>query len=69
MSRPNPIAGVPAIPPSTPDPKGLAVVVRAIKENVELMVGQRGDTMGRAVTFNDLVALGLVTAEQVKATI
>lgn len=51
---------VPAIPVPTPG-AGLFPTVRALKDGVESLSGQRGSILDRAVTFNDLVRMGLIT--------
>lgn len=56
----------PAIPqPSPGDPDSLYEAVSAVKENVELLTGQRGTNVTPAVTWQDLVDLGLIAADQV----
>lgn len=52
---------VPAIPVPTATQSGLHATVSALKMGVESLAGQRGGELDRAVTFNDLVRLGLVT--------
>lgn len=36
----------------------------ATKEAAEVMLGQRGDVLDRAVTFGDLLKLGLISKDQ-----
>jgi hypothetical protein len=47
----------------------LATVAEQLRQGVESLGGLRGDWLGRAVTFNDLVALGLVSEATIKAKI
>lgn len=56
---------VPAVPAPTVGNTGLLPTVRALKEGIESLSGQRGAIFDRAVTFNDLVRMGLVTREAV----
>lgn len=56
---------IPAIPNPTPDPKILQATASALKEAVEVLAGQRGAGLERAVTLNDLIRLGLVTEAEV----
>jgi hypothetical protein len=53
--------------PSIPDPRfgGPDAAVQAIKETVEVLTRQRGKTLHSAVTFQDLVDLGLITEAEV----
>jgi hypothetical protein len=39
-----------------------AILLRKVKENLDQLAGFSGSTMDRAVTFNDLVGLGVITA-------
>ncbi len=64
MSRQNP--NVAPIPPIVEDPRATTTVLTALKEGVESLAGQRGGPLDRAVTFNDLIAMGLVTAAQAR---
>lgn len=41
------------------------MALRAMKENLEILTGQRGSRLASAVTWQDLVDLGLITADQV----
>lgn len=54
--------------PTIPEPfenfASLRMTALATKEATEVMLGQRGDVLDRAVTFGDLVKLGLITADQ-----
>lgn len=55
--------------PSIPVPQDNVVSLRnstaAAKESVELLTGQRGNSVTTAVTWGDLLRLGLVTSDQV----
>lgn len=55
----------PAVGEPTTDTNSLRNAAVAVKEGYEILVGQRGDPLMRAVTWGDLVALGLATADQV----
>lgn len=55
--------GIPQIPQPVLDPRAQLQVLLALKQGMESLAGRRGDPMGRAVTFNDLVALGLVSPQ------
>jgi hypothetical protein len=56
MSNPN----VPAIQKPTLDPTAVAQTVMTLTEGVNSLAGQSGAPTARAVTFDDLIALGLV---------
>lgn len=58
-------AQYPAIPDSSTDPIALRNTDLAIKETIEILTRQRGNPLYAAVTWNDLVNLGLITAAQV----
>lgn len=64
MPKQNP--NVAPIPTPTNNLDSVLQVIIALKEGTESLAGQRGDPLGRAVTFADLVALGLVTADAAK---
>jgi hypothetical protein len=64
VSKQNP--NVAPIPNPVNNLDSVLQVVVALKEGVESLAGQRGDPMGRAVTFADLAQLGLVTAAEAK---
>lgn len=53
--------------PGIPDPSTANVQesVRAIKQIVEVLIKQRGSKANAAVTFQDLVDLGLITPSQI----
>ena len=62
MSKYPPIPGVP------PAQNGATrMFLRAVRDALTLLVGQSRTKMDRAVTFNDLVALGLATRETAEA--
>jgi hypothetical protein len=54
---------------SVPDPQltldSHQEVLKALKSNVEVLTQQRNPKSAAAVTWNDLVALGLIKASQV----
>lgn len=52
------------IPPLTKDPKSIENAVKALSEGYETLTRQRGEVGDWAVTFTDLVELGLITEEQ-----
>ena len=54
-----------SIPVPTQDPASLRATVAAIKDLVEDLSGQRGTVGDSAVTFNDLVRLGLIERERI----
>jgi len=49
-----------SIPEPQPDPDSLRAVSQAIKNNVEVLTGQRVPKAASAVTFQDLVDIGLL---------
>jgi hypothetical protein len=55
----------PAIPNPSADPIALRSTGIALKETVETLTLQRGSPLNAAVTWQDLVNLGLITAAQV----
>lgn len=59
MSEPGVNPNIGQIP--NPGPQSLQQSVEAIKQAVDSLAGFRGDQLGRAVTFNDLIRLGLTT--------
>jgi hypothetical protein len=62
-----PLPGSHAVPSPRPDPKLLSSIALALKENVDLLTGQRvGQTgnQGRAVSIAELVTLGVITQAQ-----
>jgi len=56
---------VPGIPDPQADPESLRQTVLSLKEGVEVLSGQRGGPLNAAVTWQDLVDLGLVTPARV----
>jgi hypothetical protein len=54
------MADYPAIPTPTTDPKSLLTAVEALKDNIEALTKIRGSRGVAAVTFNDLIALGVI---------
>lgn len=61
-SNPRRNPNVPAIPVPTPG-AGVFPTVRALKEGLESLSGQRGVLLDRAVTFRDMVRMGVITEE------
>lgn len=63
---------MPAKYPSIPEPLAEINSVRdsaaAMKETVEILTQQRGDRALSAVTWQDLLALGLISADQIPRT-
>lgn len=55
----------PAIPEPLPDLDGLAVAVRELKQAVEILTQQRKPYTLSAVTWQDLVDLGLIGSNRV----
>jgi hypothetical protein len=62
MSKP--IANIPGIPEPRPDPVALMNTVSPIKQGLEELSGQRGPQDTTAVTWGDLVALGLIARDR-----
>ncbi len=60
MSSPRRNPNVPAIP--TVVPNAMVPAMRAMKEGIESLSGQRGALEDRAVTFNDLIRMGVITS-------
>lgn len=54
-----------AIPSPQPNLNSLYEVSIALKQNVEALTGQRGGPLQRSPTWQDLINLGIVTADQV----
>lgn len=50
-----------SIPEPTEDVRSLRTAVMALKELVETLAGQRGKAYDAAVTYGDLVALGIIS--------
>lgn len=55
----------PVIPEPFANTQALYGSVMAMKEGVEMLSGQRGDAKDCAVTWGDLVRLGIVKPDQV----
>ena len=53
------------IPEPTNDPTQLRLSVQALKQGFEMLTHQRKNALNAAVTWDDLVKLGLITAAQV----
>jgi hypothetical protein len=58
----------PAIPAPSANPTSLRTTSNSLKESVEILTRQRGDRSLSAVTWQDLLALGLITADQIPRT-
>jgi len=56
----------PSIPLPGVTPHAQQETLLALKQAIETLGGLKGDGAASAVTFDDLVALGLVTREQAK---
>ena len=54
-----------AIPDPQIAPESLLATGAALKETVEVLAGQRKPRASAAVTWNDLLDLGLITVEQI----
>ncbi len=56
----------PGIPDPTMEPEGMLQTVQALKQATETILGQRrGSRVTSAVTWQDLIDLGLIEREQV----
>lgn len=55
----------PPIEEPTVDPASLRQTALSTKQTVEILTGQRGNRMDSAVTWGELVALGIIAADQV----
>jgi hypothetical protein len=60
---------VPHINQPTLDVQSIASVVTQLRQGVESLGGHRGQSFDRAATLQDLIDLGLVTADQVTAAL
>lgn len=60
-----PLRGHAAIPEPLQDVVSLRATAFALKEGYEVLAGIRGDAESAAVTWRDLIQLGLVRADQV----
>jgi hypothetical protein len=56
---------LPTIPEPYENLPSLRVATMALKEGVEMLSGQRGDADDCAVTWGDLIRLGLIKQDQV----
>jgi hypothetical protein len=61
-------ARYPPIPDPSADPVALRSTALALKETAEILTRQRGDRAKSAVTWDDLVELGLILPSQVPLT-
>jgi hypothetical protein len=59
----------PTIPHPTHDPLALNQTAMALKETVEILTATRGERLSAAVTWQDLIDLGLITPAQVPPTL
>lgn len=59
----------PPIPLPGVEPEALRETSLALKETAEILTGVRGDRGLSAVTWNDLVTLGLILPSQIPLTI
>lgn len=55
----------PGIPEPSKDPEALRLTTQSLKEGVEILSGQRGTKHNAAVTWQDLVDLGIILPSQV----
>lgn len=58
---------MPQIPAPNANLQSLTQVTQALKQSVDSLGGSRGNPSDRAVTFNDLVAMKLVTPQQAQS--
>lgn len=58
---------LPVIARPIADLQALVTVTEQLRQSMESLGGTRGDPLDRAVTMNDLVNLGLVSAATIKA--
>jgi hypothetical protein len=65
---PTPNKNVPQVQEPVADLGSLLTTVKSLKQGVESLGGYRGEMVGRAVTFNDLVGLGLVPGTTFSST-
>lgn len=59
--------GVPQTPAVQADLQALTEVCRRFKQGLDSLAGYAGDILGRAVTYNDIINLGLVSTATVTA--
>jgi hypothetical protein len=62
-SKPAPNPNVPQINQALANLQALAVSVNQVKQGVDSLGGNRGNPLDRAVTFNDLIAYGLLASD------
>ena len=62
------MAKYPSIPDPTTAPEALRTTSMALKEGYEILSRQRGDRSMSAVSWQDLVSLGLIKPSQVPKT-
>ena len=62
------MAKYPAIPPPTNNHDSLRGSVDALKQGFEILTGQRKNRANSAVTWQDLVDLGLIQASQIPSS-
>lgn len=58
-------AKYPGIPEPTTTPESLRDTLLAAKQAIEIHTGQRGSKLNAAVSWQDLINLGLITPSQV----
>lgn len=51
----------PGIPEPAMDPQSMLATIRALKEQVEILSGARGESLDSALRRSDMVALGLAS--------
>lgn len=61
-NTPGPNPNVPSIQTPVADPRSLVNSVQSLKQGMESLGGTRGSPLDRAVTYNDLINLGLAKA-------
>lgn len=55
----------PSIPEPTTDPEALRRTALEVKETIEILTAVRGNRLNSAITWQDLIDLGLATPTQV----
>lgn len=58
---------IPQVANPVADIGALATVAQQLKQGIDSLAGVRGDVLNRAVTYNDLVALGILNKAQATA--
>jgi len=58
----------PGIPEPVAEINSVRATAASLKEAVEILARQRGNRASSAVMWNDLLALGLITASQIPPT-